>query len=99
LQPVLKSPEAAVRDLAVSSPTLPREPEVEVFSTVTDGEWTLIDGGAAAASELYHLPSDPGQANNVFGERRDVADRLHERYLSLLAEIGTAAEKLYLRRW
>jgi len=99
LKPVLESPGATARDLAISSPTLPRDPEFEVYSTVTDGEWTLIDGGAAAASELYHLPSDPGQANNLFGERRDVADRLHERYLSLLEGIGTAEEKLDLRRW
>lgn len=43
--------------------------------TVTDEEWSLLStpfGG----SELYHLPTDPGQTNNLLASRPDVVSRM-----------------------
>jgi len=97
LLPVLRGETDKVRDLAVSSPTLPTDPEYLVYSTITDGEWALIHGGARGKSELYHLRRDPSQAYNVIAEYSEVAQRLSEGYLALLERIGTSDEKLRLR--
>ena len=58
--PLIRGEDLKVREVAVSSPKLPDDPERVVYSTVTDGEWCLIYGGERVPFELYHLPSDPG---------------------------------------
>ena len=52
----------------------------------------------AGGPELYHLPSDPGQEKNVFGERREIAKRLHATHVKMLEELGTPEEYLENRR-
>ena len=49
-------------------------------------------------TQLYHLPSDPGQKRNVIAKNRDVAKRLHARYVKLLEELGMAEEYVRHRR-
>lgn len=48
-------------------------------------------------NELYHLPSDPQQRHNIFSEHRDIARRLHSKFLSLLGKAGMSQENL--RYW
>ncbi len=97
LLPVLRGEDGARRGLAVSSPALSTEPDSLVYSTITDGEWTLVDGGSRAHWELYHLPSDPSQAANLAAEQPATAQRLHDEYIAFLQRIGTADAKLALR--
>ncbi len=52
----------------------------------------------AGGPELYHLPSDPKQEKNVFGENREVARRLHAEHVRLLEELDTPEEYLKHRR-
>jgi arylsulfatase A-like enzyme len=57
--------------------------------TLTTEEWTYIAppvglGGA----ELYHLPSDPGQNDNLIASRQEVAAELHGKLTAFLAEHG-----------
>ena len=99
LLPLLRGEVDKVRDLAVCSPRLPTDPETLVWSAVTDGEWSLMDGGALGKPELYHLPTDPKQQRDLFNEYRDIALRLHEEYLRFLSGIGTPEERIALRRW
>lgn len=65
-------------------------------STNTD-EWTLICSHAGEPVELYHKPTDPGQTNNLYEEKPDVARDLHRRYYEFLAELGTPEKHLELR--
>ena len=95
--PALRGEEESIRDIAVASPTLSDDPETRVYSTVTDGEWTLVYAGNLAEPELYHLPSDPKQRRNVLEENRDVARDLIEKYIKTLREIGTSERRLRLR--
>ena len=97
LLPALRAEGGSRRELAVSSPRLATDPDYRVYSTVTDGEWTLIDGGSRESWELYHLTSDPSQAANVVAEQPQIAERLHRAYIGYLEDIGTADEKLALR--
>lgn len=96
---LLRGKTEKIRDLAVSSPLLPKDPETLVRSAVTDGEWCLQDPGPLAEPQLHHLPSDPAQEKNLLHERLDVAERLHRAYLDFLEEIGTEEERLKLREW
>jgi len=62
-----------------------------VYSTVTDGEWTLVYGGELAPPELYHLPSAPRQERKVMAEHPEVATDLHRRHLALLETLARGA--------
>ena len=97
LLPGLRGETGRRRDLAVSSPRLATDAEHRVFSSITDGNWTLIDGGSRDSWELYHLPSDPFQAENRVAEQPDIAERLHSEYIAYLKHIGTDGKKLALR--
>jgi len=48
-------------------------------------------------NELYHLPSDPQQKRNIFPEQRDIAKKLHSKFLSLLGKSSMSKENL--RYW
>ena len=37
-------------------------------------------------SELYHLPSDPGQTRNVMGNNKDIAGELHQFLVRFMRE-------------
>jgi len=65
--------------------------------TVTDGEWTLIHGGAHIESELYHLPDDPRQQTNLLNDQCDVARSLHADLVAFLESIGTSEG--YINTW
>ena len=97
LLPALRAEEGPQRELAVSSPKLDTDPDTTVYSSITDGEWALIDGGSRAGWELYHLPSDPAQAFDRVKEEKETAARLHGEYIAFLERIGTDSEKLRLR--
>ncbi len=99
LLPLLRGEADKVRDLAVCSPPLPRDPDTLVWCTVTDGEWCLLDPGSLDKPQLFHLPSDPHQERDLFEEKREVAEDLHRRFLRFLEKIGTPEEKFKLREW
>ena len=46
-------------------------------TTVTTDEWSLVYSVGDDLSQLYHLPSDPGQRNNVISEKSDIARDVH----------------------
>jgi len=48
--------------------------------------------------ELYYLPDDPGQENNLIDDKRDVAEAIHARYVAYLESIGTKEQVLNYRR-
>ena len=58
----------------------------------------LIYGGELAEPELYHLPSDLEQRDNIFRHHRDIAEKFHSQYYKLLEELGAAEARLKLRR-
>ena len=99
LMPVLRGHADSVRDLAINSGHLPAQPEARAYSTVTDGDHTLVYAGAEAPAELYHLPTDPTQEDDLIRARPDVARNLHARHLEVLEQIGTPQDRLELRRY
>ncbi len=86
------------RQLAVASPTLPEEPDVRAYATITDGRWTLIHAGALAPAELYDIDADPQQTRDARGEHPDVVERLHQDYIAYLDSIDTPEPRAALRR-
>jgi arylsulfatase A-like enzyme len=67
-------------------------------ASISTPEWSLLYAGRAQPVELYHLPSDPGQATNVAEQHPGVVQDLHRAYVALLEETGTAEEYLAPRR-
>jgi len=86
------------RELVVNSVTLPVSEKIRAYATVTDGEYALLCAGDQARPELYRLPSDPGQEENLITQKPQVARDLHARYLEYLETLGTVEEKFILRR-
>ncbi len=43
---------------------------------VRDGEWKLLCDYDGSRPTLYHLPTDPGETQNLAGDRKAVVDRL-----------------------
>ena len=101
LVPVLHGDTDTHRDAVISSPLLPKEDDILLYSTINDGEWTLNDPGnrGIEAAELYNLAADPGEEQNVIADHPDVAQRLHERYLKEISALGTEDSRVDLRRW
>ncbi len=65
-----------------------------LVTTVTTEEWTLLYSVDPGDSELYHLPSDPGQTRNVIGEKADVAKELHGLLVRFMKETNLAPHLL-----
>jgi arylsulfatase A-like enzyme len=65
--------------------------------TITTEEWAYLAPPAGlGAAELYHLPSDPAQAENVIERHPDVAAELRGTMTAFLAEHGMAEALLEL---
>ena len=62
----------------------PRTMEKDSSITVTSREWTLIYAVEPGGSELYHLPSDPHQENNVIHRQPEIAAELHRQLVKFM---------------
>ena len=49
-----------------------------LVTTITSGEWSFLFSVEPGMSELYHLPSDPGQATNLVHQRPEIAREMHQ---------------------
>jgi arylsulfatase A-like enzyme len=97
LLPALRGQADPPRSIAVTSPRLSEDADPLVWSTATDGRWTLVYGGANAPSQLYDIDADPDQQHNVIADHPGLARDLHARHVELLKQIGTPPERLELR--
>ncbi len=77
-----------------------REAPPERRTKIVDGLERLQKiTGERPRNELYCLPKDPAQTNDVLNENRDVAEQLHVELVRLLEAMGTRKEVLnYWRR-
>ncbi|MCM4152085.1 DUF4976 domain-containing protein [Arenibacter sp. N53] len=60
----------------------------EPSSIIRRKEWKLIHYWEDDREELYHLPSDTAEQNNVFSEHPEVATALGEELKAWLSEVG-----------
>lgn len=98
--PVLQGKKKEIRDFVVSCGSLLKPPQ---RITVTTKEWSYIpvnsdrktdDLDRPVTHELYHLPSDPGQTQNLYHEKRDVAKDLQDKLLTHLESLGPGKKLL-----
>jgi arylsulfatase A-like enzyme len=80
------NPGYAVRSVDDTNRTLITGPE----TTVTADEWSLIYSLEPGLSQLFHLPTDPGQTRNRIGERPEMARELHALLTRFMAETNLA---------
>jgi len=97
--PVLQKKTDSVREIAVTSGRLPDERAVLAYSSVTNPEWSLIEGGKNIEPELYNLKKDPHQKQDVYTEHPETAQKLHSEYMKFLKSIGTPENRLRLREY
>ncbi len=70
-----------------------------LVTTVTGGEWSLLFSVEPGQSELYHLPTDPRQQNNVIHQNREVARDLHRSLLGFMRENNVASSLIRPREY
>ncbi|MFN2156120.1 MAG: hypothetical protein ACK2UX_12860, partial [Anaerolineae bacterium] len=63
-------------------------------ATVTDGEWAYICAPRGLPSELYHLSSDPEQAQDVLDAHPDVGERMYRAWVAFMQDHGATADRL-----
>lgn len=111
---VLKGSRRQTREFAVTSGDLTRPPvsdkplKLDIsnweharnirVSTITTYEWTLMLGAGDFMPELYNVIDDPHQHRNVLADNKDVARKLHAKYIDLLESLGTKEEHIARRR-
>jgi len=91
------------RDIARPPPhikphVLSPDPEYKTYSTITDGDWSLIYASEGVPAELYNLRIDPKQENNVISENLEIAKKLHRKFYSFLKDIGASEKILKIRK-
>jgi arylsulfatase A-like enzyme len=55
-------------------------------TTVTTDEWSLLYSVDEGASQLYHLPTDPNQTNDLISGKGHIAANVHQRLIKFMAE-------------
>jgi len=92
IMPVVRGDAAGHREFAVSSGYLDetRDPLVTRVAVNSADGWSL-HFHPRYEPELYYLPADPGQEENVLEGNRDQAARLHSGFIDVLREVGAPA--------
>lgn len=67
-------------------------------TSITDGEWDLLYAVHGEPVELYRTREDRGHMNNLFGSHRDVAERLHNEYVTWLEALQVPESLVKPRR-
>ena len=67
-------------------------------STITSKEWTLIYSSEGEPVELYHLPSDKKQENNIIDDEKSIAEDLLQKFVFRLKKAGTEQRLLNRRK-
>jgi arylsulfatase A-like enzyme len=55
---------------------------------IRDGEWKLIEWYEDGALELYNIPQDIGEKNNLTGQHPEKVKALHEKLIAWRKEVG-----------
>ena len=99
LLPAVRGEAMPKRPVVVTTPALDAATErvARQTASVTDGAWTLHYRGNRDPFELFHLPDDPAQEQDLARSARGQAQRLHALHLDLLAYAGVRREVLALR--
>ena len=97
LAPILRGESVEERPVAVTSAGMTDNPKRIGCSSITDGEWTLHYRGPDHPAELYHIPDDSKEENNLYDGNKSIAERLHAAYLDLLKDAGTSEKRMDLR--
>ncbi len=63
-------------------------------SKITTAEWTLLYDVEPGESQLFHLPSDPQELNNLIGQRPEIARELHQLLVGFMRETKVAPQIL-----
>jgi arylsulfatase A-like enzyme len=56
--------------------------------TIRDGDWKLIEWYEDGALELYNIPQDIGEKNNLAAQHPDKVKALHEKLIAWRKEVG-----------
>jgi arylsulfatase A-like enzyme len=109
--PIVEGKKDEIWDFVVTSPPLKgiwesthvvdsmeRQIEDVWTSTITSKEWSLLYSIEGEPAELYHLPSDPKQEINLINEEKELAQKMLDKYVSLLNESGVNPSLINQRR-
>ena len=69
-----------------------------LVTTITAGEWSFLFSVEPGMSELYHLPSDPGQADNLIHQRPELAREMHQFLMKFMHDTNVPEGLIVPRR-
>ena len=67
------------------------------MTTVSTDEWVLLYTTDEGMSQLYHLPTDPGQVNNVIDDNVDVARGVHQNLVKFMLDTNLPERRIQPR--
>ena len=68
-----------------------------LVTTVSTDEWVLLYTTDEGMSQLYHLPTDPGQVNNVIADNPDVARGVHQYLVNFMRDTNLPDRRIQPR--
>ena len=63
-----------------------------LVTTISAGEWSLLYSVEPGMSELYHLPTDPGQKKNLIHNNSHTAHEIHQMLVSFMQTTNLSEE-------
>ncbi|MFN3652859.1 MAG: sulfatase [Armatimonadota bacterium] len=98
LLPLMRGEKEHLRDIAITAWSY-RGWRRYHPSCIRDHEWSMIWWRSGVPPRLHHLPSDPGEVNDVFPEHREVGRRLHAQYVDELKRLSCPPKAYWSRRF
>ena len=74
-----------------------RKLESSLVTTISTDEWVLLYTTDEGMSQLYHLPTDPGQQNNVIAANPDVARGVHQNLVKFMRDTNLPESRIQPR--
>ena len=74
-----------------------RKLESSLVTTVSTDEWVLLYTTDEGMSQLYHLPTDPGQECNVIADNTDVARGVHQHLVNFMRDTNLPERRIQPR--
>ena len=92
-------PFANTDDTIRSVDNVERSMSASQVTTVTGGDYSFLYSMDPGRSQLFHLPTDPGQQTDIISANMDTAKELHQRLLKFMRDTNVPQRLTRYNGW